>query len=149
MSAASYIDLPSPDLIAKHCDEFCCSYGESCWHKAYIRHYAHMFGDFPRPRVGWTPPPEKPDPPKTKQQIQEEKRENEMLIPIWELVRQRRADEWWAAWERRYRGVPARLMNVPAICWRGGGGGGSVVDIDAMGSWGRHVRTWEDRDDER
>ena len=48
MSEGSYVALPSPKAVARFCN---CG-DDGCWHQAYLRHYAHMFGDFPPPRLG-------------------------------------------------------------------------------------------------
>jgi len=138
----SYVDLPSPAHIRKLCD---CGH-DGCWHAAYVRHYERMFSPLPPPRRGWEPQPAPEPPQKTKKEMQERERELKMLAPIWDLVSKRRAAEWWAAFDARYRGVPARLMSVPWLCWRGGGSGGGGGEPESP-SWALVVRAYEDWDD--
>ncbi len=121
-----------------------CVHG-SCWHmdrvRQMVRRWFSILG--PAPRTGWKPAeaPVVPEPKLTKA----EREEQIACSQIAALVRQRRADAFWSEFDRRWAGVPARMW-----VYRDTGGGGWVgPDVDGTGSWGRSVRLWEDREDER
>mgnify|MGYP006921344987 CR=1 FL=1 len=117
-----------------------------------------------RPTVEPKPVPKKHAPKKTKAQIEAEQHEEEErkeLAALWaqgeatnfvpgrELmaaIRRIKSHRVWVA-----NGSPMR--SVQQEPWRNygecvGGGISGHDDIDGVGSWGKHVRQWEDRDDE-
>lgn len=129
-----------------------CQHG-SCWHMDRVRQMIHKWFTRvgPAPRLGWQPPPPKPEPRLTKEQRKEREREEKDQHERdmrWEARRMEiRSREFWRRWHERWDwlNVPDRLWR-----WRDTGGGSSVGDdVDGTGSWGRVVRVWENREDER
>lgn len=123
-----------------------CLHG-SCWHmdrvRQMVRRWFSRVG--PAPRLGWEPKQPTPQAERERKLTKAEREEREQIGRIIGLVIERRAAAWRADFERRWRGVPARLW----VYRDTGGGSSSGGDVDGTGSWGRIVRLWEDRDDER
>lgn len=73
----------------------------------------------------------------------------------WALIRWRRMMSQ-ILMERRAALIRLRapkwvVLGPEGLGWRSGprcAGGGSGIDLDGVGSWGKHVRQWEDRDDQ-
>lgn len=129
---------------------FCSKYSRDCvhgccWHmdrvRQMVRRWFSLVGPAPRMGLVWKEPPAVRVPKPTKAEIEE----NKHCLRIAEIVKARRAEAWRAAFDRRWAGVPDRLWR-----YRDTGGMSAVgYDVDGYGSWGRHVRQWEDREDER
>lgn len=148
MSESSYVDLPSPDAVAKNCN--CRARGTACWHELYIRHYAHMFNPFPPARAGQEPPMPKSEPSLPK----EEKRARDAVANLEAIKRAVAGLEWRTDWLKRTAGIPQHILQGDRLSWPNGGAGrgcakGPDLDDDSGGIWGRVVREWEDRDDAR
>lgn len=119
----------------------------SCWHMDRVRRMVRQWFNLlaPPPRMGWEPTPEKPEPKLTKAQQREAKEQHDR-DKRWEKRRAEiRSREFWARFKERWWGVPDRLWHYRDT----GGFPHGALDPDATGSWGRIVRQWEDRDDER
>lgn len=126
------------------CDVNCrdCRHG-SCWHMDRVRMMVRRWFAVlaPEPRMGWQwkePPPER-------ELTKAEKADRDDCAAFSKMVMARRADAFWADFDRRWWWVPPRL-------WRYRDTGGfphGALDPDATGSWGRIVREWENREDER
>lgn len=127
-------------MCSEHLTDCVCG---SCWHmdrvRMMVRRWFAPLG--PPPRLGW----ERPEPRIEPELSKAEQAEFRWLCGFGAKVAERRAAVWLDRFNRRWRGVPARLWK-----YRDTGGGSWIGgDVDGTGSWGRHVRLWEDREDER
>ena len=121
-----------------------CVHG-SCWHMDRVRQMVRRWFERvgPAPRAGWEF--KEPHAVKVPMPTKAEVADAEACGRICGLVLTRRADAWRDAFARRWAGVPLRLWQ-----YRDTGGGSWIGgDVDGTGSWGRVVRVWEDREDER
>lgn len=72
--------------------------------------------------------------------------EREWFREFGAMVSYRRAVVWAGDYASRHSGLPGRMLR-PIIT--NGIGYTPFPDEDGVGGWGRHVRQWEDREDER
>lgn len=124
-----------------------CQHG-SCWHMDRVRLMVRRwfagvgYVDRTQTLVRREPPPE---PKLTRAQAKAAKEQHKRDAVEHEKLMEIRRREFWRRFHERWWGVPDRL-------WRYRDTGGfphGALDPDATGSWGRVVRVWENREDER
>lgn len=135
-SDADYCREDSPDCTAKP---------RRCWHRCIIRQVIRRWlrqPDDPIPQVATVADLSRAE------YIEREKQWQSDLRWM-NRVRLLRSKKFLDELAKKQPPLDDRLWSSPINQrWGGKGGTSGPIDIDGTGSWGRHVRQWEDRADE-
>lgn len=124
----------------------------ACSHQAEERLKAWRARPFPPARLGWVPL-EVFSQEVFRKETAASNKEAQRLSIVRDVIREIRKllslceyADWLAGYLEDTKGLPHRLL-IPQPCQGATGFSGSP-DWDGTGSWGRHVRAWEDRGDD-